>query len=146
MLKLWKQRQRHEGKLDADGETKQHRRCFRKRAEASDEAVRESGVFTGPGGGAGKTGEGGRGSGLAHLFKQPQLSRGNENFHLCRAAQIQHPKSPLTSTLAQPLSSVSTAGAPGPLPLPSLPQPICTSRPPCRIQILSVTQVENWKS
>lgn len=52
---------------------------------------------------------------MAHLFKQPELSRGNENFHLCRAAQILCAKSPLASSLAQSLSSVSTAGAPGPV-------------------------------
>lgn len=63
---------------------------------------------------------------MAHLFKQPELSRGNENFHLCRAAQILRAKSPLTSSLAQSLSSVSTAGAPGPV---SPPLPICTRRP-----------------
>ncbi len=39
-----------------------------------------SGAFTAPGG-------------MAHLFKQPELSWGNENFHLCRAAQILHTKS-----------------------------------------------------
>lgn len=68
---------------------------------------------------------------MAHLFKQPELSRGNENFHLCRAAQILRAKSPLTSSLAQSLSSVSTAGAPGPVPpTPRAPPlPICTSRP-----------------
>lgn len=37
------------------------------------------------------------GGALAHLFKQPEISWGNENFHLCRTVQILHAKSPFTS-------------------------------------------------
>lgn len=38
------------------------------------------------------------GGALAHLFKQPEISWGNENVHLCRTVQILHAKSPFTSS------------------------------------------------
>lgn len=103
--------------------------------------MRESGVFTGPGGRS----RGPGGSRSAHLFKQPQLSRGNENFHLCRAAQIRRSKSPPLPRRLSRYLVFPQLGPRGPGAGATAPPPICTSRPPHRpgIQSPSLIQVEN---
>lgn len=88
--------------------------------------MRGAGAFTAP-----------RGVGrMAHLFKQPELSRGNENFHLSRAAH----QIPFTSSLARSLSSVSTAGSGSVF---SLSLSAHQHPAPDQIKITQLVQVEN---
>lgn len=80
------------------------------------------------------TGGGGREGTTAHLFKQPQLSRGNENFHLCRSC-TPNPFHFLAGSLT---ISCFHSWLQDRLSL-----PICTSRPAQnQIQIPQLVQVE----